>query len=1051
MQWLAKICVRRPVFASVLMLVLVVLGAAGYIRLGVDEFPNVDFPIVVVTVRLPGSSPRELESEVTDKVESSINTISGVESIQSFVGDVSQTVISFNMEKPVDVAVQEVRDKMQQVTIDLPKGIDPPVVTKVDPSAAPVMLLAVRASKPIREITELVDKVIRRKIETIYGVGQVSLIGGRKRQIRVWLDPSALRARSITVAEVQGALATQNLITPGGNLEAGPYSSTVRIEGRATSTQEIARIVVRQIEGSPVRIQDIGRVEDGEEDAKSYAQLDGERTVVLSVVKQAGTNTVAVVDAVQAQLAEVRKLLPPGTTLDLVRDNSAVIRTGIHAVLEHLILGAFLAALVVLLFLGNARSTIIAAVAIPISVIGTFAVMKLAGFTLNSMTLLALALAVGIVIDDAIVVLENIMRWIEEKERKPFVAAVLATKEIGLAVLATTLSLMAVFVPVALMGGLSGRFLSSFGLTMAFSIAVSMLVSFTLTPMLCARLLRMHEKGNFLTRLVDKVYGPIERGYLFLLRWAMRHRWVIVLAMIATLGSCIPIAKQLPFEFLPTEDRGQFDITVRAPEGTTLEETRLVVERLAVDAKSLPAVGHILITVGEDAQQTPNLGTVRVFLTEPSKRKVSQQELMQYMRQKIFPNYPKTLKLKVAEVQAFSIGSSMGNIVYAITGTDLDQISQKSQRIIEELKKEPSAVDVDSTLILGKPEVQVFVDRDRAADLGVRVSDIANTLQLLVAGLKATTYAEAGEQYDIQVRADAKWRVDPQTLSLVDVPSSKQGMVPLLSVVRFENAEGPAIINRLDRQREVTISANAAPGYGENAVMDAIKRIANKEGLPLGGQLLPLGRTKEQGKAASGFLLVFVLAFVFMYLVLAAQFESWSHPFTILLTLPLTVPFAFLSLLLFGQSLNIFSGLGLLVLFGVVKKNAILQVDQTNQQRERGLDRAAAILEANRERLRPILMTTLAFVAGMIPLMLSKGIGAEKNQATSGIVLGGQTFSLLLTLLAAPVTYSLLDDLSSWFSRLRKKKPADRGEQELDDLLGESTLDSAVKQSEQTG
>ncbi len=1042
MQWLARVCVKRPVFASVLMLVLVVLGLSGYVQLGVDEFPNVDLPVVVVTTKLPGSAPREVESEVSDKIEGAMNTISGLDTLTSKSAEgVSQVVAQFDLNKNIDVAAQEVRDKIQQVLGDLPRGIDMPVVTKVDPSAAPIMLLAVRSSKDVRDTTEIADKIVRRKIESISGVGQVTLIGGKKRQLRVWLDPVALRAHSITAAEVSGALATQNLTTPGGSLESGPNTTTVRVEGRVASPEELARVVVRQAFGHPIRVQDLGRVEDGEEDAKSYAQLNDERTVVLSVVKQAGTNTVAVVDAVRARLDEVRAALPPGTTLDLIRDNSAVIRTGTHAVLEHLILGAFFAAVVVLLFLGDARSTIISAIAIPISVIGTFAVMKVAGFTLNALTLLALALAVGIVIDDAIVVLENIIRWMQEKNRKPFVAAVLATREIGMAVLATTLSLMAVFVPVAFMGGMVGRFLASFGLTMAFAIGVSMLVSFTLTPMMAARMLKADHGTGLLTQIVDFFYKPIERVYMAMLRFAMKRRWVIVLACFGVLGSCAPIGKRLTGGFAPAEDRAQFEISVRAPEGTSLDETRLIAERIAVQARGYPGVTSTLLTVGEDVQQTANLGSVRVFLSDPLERTAGQFDIMAAVRRDIFPQYPPSIRLKVAEVPAFSVGTSMGNITYAVTARDLGELSEKTQEIVAKLKKNPAAVDVDSTLIVGKPELRVLIDRERAADLGVRVSDVADTLRLFVAGLKASSYAEGGEQYDVQVRADAKWRVDPETLAMVDVPSSKQGTVPLTSVVTFTKAEGPSVIDRLGRQRQVTIGANAAQGHGESEVTAALEKAAKEAGVTV----QPIGRTRESGRAAGGFLLVFGLSFVFMYLVLAAQFESWMHPLTILVTLPLTVPFALLSLLIFGQSLNIFSGLGLLVLFGVVKKNAILQVDQTNQLRARGMSRLEAILEANRERLRPILMTTLAFVAGMVPLMTSKGIGAEKNQAMAGIVLGGQSLSLLLTLLAAPVIYSLLDDLGAWFARIRRGAPVDRGEKELDAMLGvdEEQLEAA--------
>ena len=1038
MQWLAQVSVLRPVFATVLMLVLVVLGAAGYVTLGIDEYPNVDLPLVVVTVRLPGSAPREIESDVTDKLEGAINTISGIDSMQSRSTEgVAQVVVTFDLAKNGDIAAQEVRDKVQQILGALPRGIEPPLVSKVDPSATPVLLLAVRGARGVREISEVADHVVRRRIESITGVGQVSLVGARNRQLRVWLDPVALRARGMTAAEVQGALGAQNQTTPGGDLESGSARTTLRVVGRVESLAELGRIVVRQVDGQPVRVQDVGRVEDGEEDARSIAETDGVPTVLLSVRKQAGTNTVQVVDAIVARLDEVRAALPPGVLVDVVRDSSASIRTGIHSVTEHLVLGAVLAALVVLVFLGDVRSTIIAAVAIPISVVATFGVMKLAGFTLNAITLLALALAVGIVIDDAIVVLENVTRWIDEKGAKPFVASVLATREIGLAVLATTLSLLAVFVPVSLMPGMAGKFLTSFGLTMAFAITASMLVSFTLTPAMTARMLGARSNRSLLRRAVDAAYAPVERVYMAALRWSMRHRWVMVVAMMASLGSCAPIARRLPSGFLPVEDRAEFEVYVRTPEGTTLDATRLVAERVAQDAARLTGVQHTLLTVGDDPQETANLADVRVVLSDPRVRAVSQQAVMEALRRDVFPRYAGDIELRVAEVAAFASGTnSMGNVTYALTGQDLDQVGREATRIVAALKQEPCAVDVDSSLVLGKPEVQLKIDRDRAAELGVRVSDVTDTVRLFVAGLKAGTYAEGGEEYDVQVRADARWRTDRGALSLIDVPSSRYGRVPLASVATFEDARGPAVIDRLGRRRQVTLSANPAPGYGESAVMDAIQRIVAREGLPDGGRLEPIGRTKEQGRAAAGFVMVFALAFVFMYLVLAAQFESWVHPLTILITLPLTVPFALISLKIFGQSLNLFSGLGLLVLFGVVKKNAILQIDQTNQLRARGMSMLDAILEANRERLRPILMTTLAFVAGMIPLMLSNGIGAEKNKAMAGIVLGGQTLSLALTLLAAPVLYSLLDDLGSWSSRRLGLAAGDRGERELDALLG---------------
>ncbi len=1039
MQWLARISVRRPVLASVLMLLIVVLGAAGYRGLGLDQFPNVDFPIVVVTTRLDGAAPEEVESDISDKVEAAVNTISGIDDLRSTSSQgLSQVVIQFTLERDLNSAVQDVRDKMSMILPELPKGIDPPIVSKVDVGAMPVLLIALRSDKPIREATEIADKQVRRQIESINGVGQVTVIGGQNRQVNLWLDPVALRAQGLTAADVQRALASQNLTTPGGNIETGPQSLTLRVAGKVDSLEALGRIVVREQGGHVVRVNDVARVDDGKAEEKTYADLDGERAVILSVIKQSGQNTVAVVDAVKARLDAVQRTLPPGTKIEIVRDNSQVIRTGISAVQEHLVLGALLAAFVVLMFLGSFRSTLIAALAIPISIIGTFAVMWIAGFTLNFLTLLALALAVGIVIDDAIVVLENIVRYIDEKGMKPFPAAVLATREIGPAVMATTLSLMAVFIPVSFMPGIPGRFLRSFGLTMAFSIAVSLFVSFTLTPMLSARWISGHrhtaEKPSFLVRIVNWFYTPIEKAYVTLLAWVMRHRWVVIVACAVTLGSCVPIAKKLPSGFLPVDDLAQFEVNLRAPEGTSLTSTRLIVERIADDVRRLPGVRNTLVTVGEG--RSVNMAKVYVLLVDPDKRADDQFALMQRVRKEIIAKQPPELRITAGEVSAISTGGSQANVQMALMGPDLDQLGIYAQRITEELRKNPGAVDVDNTLVDGKPEVTVSIERDRAADLGVRVADIATTLQLLVGGLKVSSYSEGGEEYDVRVRADSEFRADPETLALITVPSSKYGSVPLGSVVTMKRAEGPAEIGRLARRRQITLMANAAPGFGENAVQAALTKAIEDQHMPDGYTAQPVGRSKNTKDTAAGFLVVVGLAFVFMYLILAAQFESWLHPITILLSLPLTVPFALLSLLLFNQTLNMFSGLGLLVLFGVVKKNAILQIDHTNHLRAKGLPRLQAILEANKDRLRPILMTTLAFVAGMVPLVNSHGVGSGQNRTMGAIVLGGQSLSLLLTLLAVPVAYSLFDDLGIWLSKIRGSvKKEDKGEKELDVML----------------
>lgn len=1043
MQWLASVCVRRPVFTWVIMLAICAVGLASYRSLGLDQFPKVDIPIVLVTARLEGAAPEEVESEIADKLEGALNTISGIDELRSISSEgVAQIIVSFTLDKDVNVATQEVRDKVNNVLPELPKGLDPPVVSRVDPDAAPVLYVTVKSPGTIRDVSELADKRVRRQIESINGVGQVTLIGARKRQVNVWLDPVALRAYSLTANDVQRALASQNLTVPGGSVETGPQQLTLRVEGRVATVPSVGRIVIRESGGHATRIEDVARVEDGAEEEVTYAAEDGVQTIVLSVRKQSGENTVAVVDAVRSRLDEIAKTLPKGSEIGVVRDNSATIRTSVDAVKEHLVLGALFAALVVLLFLGNVRSTIIAAIAIPVSIVGTFALMKLQGFTLNTITLLALALAVGIVIDDAIVVLENVFRFIDEKGMKPFPAALAATKDIGLAVLATTLSLLAVFLPVSFMGGIVGRFLASFGLTMGFSILVSLLVSFSLTPMMAARWLsppltaeqKRLARKPVLERLVDAFYKPMEGAYMWLLRRAMRHRWVVVVACALSLASCGPLFKAVPKGFLPINDKAQFELNVRAPEGTSLKATQLIGESIAREIRTVPGVAHTLVTIGDTDARTANLAKIYVRLTEPKDRAMSQLDLMAKVRTEIVSKQPKDLRIDVSEVADFSAGGSTATVQYTLAGPDLEKLSQYTQAITAKIKTVPGAVDVDSNLVVGKPEIRVAVERERAADLGVQVSDIANTLRLLIGGLKVSTYQERGEEYDVRARADARYRADAEGLAVVTVPSALRGSVPLDAVVSMRTATGPSQVNRLGRQRQVTITSNVAPGFGESDIQAAIEQGVKDLHMPPEYTARPAGRSKEMGRAATNFLIAFAMTFIFMYLVLAAQFESWLYPAIIMLSLPLTVPFALLSLLLFKQSLSIMSALGLLVLFGVVKKNAILQVDHTNHLRKEGRDRATAILEANRDRLRPILMTTLAFVAGMVPLILSKGIGAGFNRATAGIVIGGQTFSLLLTLLATPVAYSYFDDLGAWIRRRFRKNavPVDRGEAELD-------------------
>lgn len=1042
MQWLASICVRRPVFALVLIASVCVFGIGGYLQLGVDKFPRVDFPFVTITTLYPGTAPSAIETDVTEKIEAAVNTVGGVEQVSSVSTEGASLVFAqFALEKDGAEAAAEVEQRVAAIVSTLPDGAYKPEVVRADPDDAPVAVMAIRGPDSIRDVTEVAEQTVKAALERIDGVGRVSILGGQKRQITVEVDPLRLAAKGVSALEVMQAIASSNVSFPGGRLDAGPLATTMRIESRAPSPDKLASIVVRQMGASPIVLGDVATVLDDAKQPDSAAVHDGKPTVVLSVRKQSGRNTVETVERVKSEMANLKAALPRGYTLDLVRDNSELIRTSTHTVLEHLVVGALLAALIVLFFLGDLRSTIIAAVAIPVSIVSTFGLMKMFGFTLNMMTLLALALAVGIVIDDAIVVLENIHRYIEEKHMKPFPAAIYATKEIGLAVLATTISLMAVFLPVAFMSGIVGRFLFGFGMTMAFAIFVSMLVSFSLTPMMAARMVNPHDSAHppgKLARIVDNFYRPIERTYVRALDWCMDHRWAVVAMCV---GSCLTMGftgPRIGNGFIPLNDEAQFEIFVQAPEGTTLDATTILTERIARKTRDVPGVAHTVVTIGDTAQKQGNVGKVYVRLVDPKSRSENQDELMDQVRKQALHDLPTDVRAGVQRIEDFNVGGGQNFAVqYMITGPDLDQLTRYGKLVGEKLRNTPGVADFDANIPEPVPELALRPDLKRAASLGVQPGDISATLAALVGGRVVSTFEERGRQYDVFVQAPERFRQDAQSLGLMMVPTRNlPGMgpsfVPLSDVVRSEAATGPSRISRNQRSRSLFVQCNVAPGFSEADVTKKVTAAIADLGMPSTYQAGPFGRSKEAAKIGAAFMTAIGLAFLFMYLVLAAQFESWLHPLTILLALPLTMPFALFSLLIFKQQIDIFTMLGILVLFGMVKKNSILQVDQANQQRAKGLDTVSAMKEAARERLRPILMTTLAFVAGMIPLVTSQGVGAGFSKAMAGVVVGGQTLSLVLTLLAIPVFYVMLDDLKGkvWH-RLGLDKPSDRGQNEL--------------------
>ena len=921
--------------------------------------------------------------------------------------------MSFVLEKDTDVAAQEVRDKVNGALPRLPKTIQQPRVDKMDPDAAPVLSLALTANQPVRDITEYADKVLRRQLESVNGVGQVLVLGGRQRQVNIWLDADRLRAYNITVTDVSRALQAQNIEIPGGRVDQGPESLTLRTRGRVQSVAEFNDIVVRQKNGHPVRIVDVARVDDTEAEPETVANVNGTSTVLLQVRRQSGTNTVEVVSAVKERLVALNSALPSGYTVRVVRDTSDFIEAAIHNVEEHLIVGSILAALVVLLFLTNLRSTIISAIAIPTSIIATFGLLWYMGFTLNLMTMLALTLSVGIVIDDAIVVLENIYRFIEEKHDDQFHAAVEATQEIGLAVLATTLSLVAIFVPVAFMGGIVGRFMKSFGLTMAFAILISLLVSFTLTPMLSARWLKVDKHGaDKHSSKESKVFHAIDLFYTRVLEWAMGHRAIVAAVAVLVLLSSVPLFMAANKNFMPPDDQAEFEVNLRAPEGTSLESTDVLTNRVANTIRQrIPEVDYTLVTVGGDPAKTRNLGNIYVRLKPIEERSRDQFEVMDVIRKQVLPTFTAGLRTSVQEVAVIGGGGSQSAAIqFAINGPDLRKLEVISRQLVDRVKSIPGVVDIDTTLNTGKPELSVHVDRPKAADLGVQIGDAAEALRWLVGGDQVTTYNEGGEQYEVHLRARAEDRTTQAAIAALTVPSSRLGSVSLENIADFAPGSSPTDINRQARQRQVTVFCNLLPSASQATIQNTM--LAEFAKLNVGGDYrgVLVGRSRELGRAAQNFVLAFLLSLIFMYLILAAQFESWLHPITILLSLPLTLPFALLSIILFRQSLNIFSALGLLVLFGVVKKNSILQIDHANQLKDTGLSTHDAVVRASRDRLRPILMTTFAFVAGMIPLIVSRGIGAGTNHAIGLVIFGGQTMALLLTLVVTPVAYSLFDD-----------------------------------------
>jgi HAE1 family hydrophobic/amphiphilic exporter-1 len=1044
-MWLSDTSIKRPVFATMLVLVLVVLGAVSYPNIGVDLMPKVDFPVVSVTTQLKGASSEIMDVNVTDKIEEAVNTINGVKTITSTSSEGNSVVsIEFVLEKDIDLAVQDVREKVALTRRRLPSDIDEPVVGKMDPDSFPVLNLALYGKQSIRDLSTYADEVLKEQIQKISGVGAVRNYGLRLRQARVWLDRDKLNAYGVTAHDILAVLRRENVELPGGRIESNTKEYTIKVKGEISDIQQFSDMVIGNFKGAVVRIRDVGRVEDGMGEIRSISRYNGTNSVGIGIQKQSGTNTVEVVDKVKEELAVIQKTLPEGMNLVIASDQSDYIKRSISEVQHHLIYGGIFAIFAVFLFLKNVRTTLISALAIPTSIISTFAIMNAFNFTFNNMSMLALSLSIGILIDDAIIVIENIHRHMEDgmsaKE-----AASFATSEIGLAVSATTLAICVIFIPVAFMKGMIGRFFFQFGMTVVFAIMVSWFVSFTLTPMLSSLFLKRDNENKpvmktdtklqkvlhriryyeFMRGASDKLestYEKLEEKYKRILIWALENRrTVIVIATVVFVcGFALAVSPFIGKELVPSEDQGKISLRLTTPIDYSMSEVDKMCKKAEDIVRKYPEVTSILYNQGGGRTDEINKATMTVNLVPKSKRSKSQEMIKTELRRALRAVPGLRASVEDASTMGGVGGGRSVPIQYNIRGSDLGDLGKYSDEIMSQFSKLPGIVDVDSSLETGKPEIRVYIDRDKAANLGVDVTTIAETINILISGeVDVTKFKDEkkGRSYDLRVRLNKEDRINPDDIGRIYVRAKDGKLVQLSNLISLTEAGGSSIINRVDRRRAVTIFANLE-GKTLSKATSELDEIAAKV-LTAGYTGTYKGQADMMGEAFRNLLFAAILGIIMAYMVLAAQFESFIYPVIILFSMLFSFIGAFGALFVFGKTLNIYSFIGLILLMGLVKKNAILLIDYMNVLRGRGIPKRDAILQAGPVRLRPILMTTFAMIMGMMPIAIGIGEGAESRSPMAIAVIGGLITSLLLTLVVVPVAYDLFDTLQT---RIFKKE-----------------------------
>lgn len=1030
---LTNISLKRPVFATVTILALIVMGLFSYMSLNVDEYPDVEFPYVSVQVSYPGASPEQVESKITQKVEEAVSSVSGAKHINSTVREgISTTTIEFTLETSPASAAQDVRDKIGRLRGTLPQDADEPVIMRFDPAESPIASVVVTGNMSLREMTTLVNDVIKRRLEGIEGVGAINVQGGLDREIQIDLDSDKIAAYGLTVNEIIDSLRSENIELPGGKLTDGNREITMRTAGSLLTTDQFLNLPVARRNNTQLFIGNIASVNDTTKDAASISKYNGKQAIGIDIMKQSGTNTVKVSDQIKKELATLQKDLPAGTELSMVRDNSKNIRDSVHDVLFNLVLGGLLAVAIVFLFLGNWRSTLISAIAIPASIISTFFIMKLLNFTLNTMSLLALSLAVGLLIDDAIVVIENIVRHMEmgkDKQR----AASEGTAEIGLAVTATTLTLVAVFVPVGMMNGIVGQFFKQFGLTVAFSVLVSLLIAFTLTPMLSAKYLS-HSQQSSDSRLSrwfvrwNQTFDAWTQRYGNLLRQALLHRGKVLAVAGVLFVASLALTPFLGSNFVPASDNGEFTVTAEVDPGMSVKMVSELTDQLVSVITTAPEVNTTY------AVSTVDNINILVKMPPKNERKRKDTVIMEEVRQKL--SAVPGVRVSVTASAGLTGGKPVTLIVRGESFDMLADIAEQAQRTIE---RTPGAVDVSSSYKPGKPDAQIQIKRDRASDLGISTSAVADTLRTMFNGAVVSQFKEGEDAYDVRVRLSATDRTTLTDLNKIYLSgkykdtAGQSVMVPLSEVTQTVYSTSPSEIKRYDREKQITLSSNLKD-VSLGAFNKTLTAELNKIQLPSGYTFVSTGQSERMNDTFINMGLALLMAVLFIFFVLAAQFESYIEPFAIMLALPLAIIGAILGLLVMRSDLSMMSLIGIIMLMGLVTKNAILLIDFAKQRRAEGIDRDEALVEAAVIRMRPIIMTTAAMIFGMLPLALGVGPGAESRAPMAHAIIGGLITSTALTLVVVPVVYSLIDEYSPKLNLglVRKLKNAVRKKNDKD-------------------